>query len=235
MAVARATLAQMTGARGSLVPGSLLEIPAATQESRNVVKHPLLLEQGALLNEVKARENALNRAYFPKFNLQAAEYARGTGARVDGSTGGFASGIGPSFQNFALGISITFSILDFKSLRERKAIESHNERAEAARSEKITRELTGQLERADAQLEGARRVAQMTPVQMKAARDTVEQATARYKAGLGTLIEVAEAQRLLTQTEIDDSLAKLNIWRAMLAVAAAQGDLEPVLDRSEGK
>jgi hypothetical protein len=40
---------------------------------------------------------------------------------------------------------------------------------------------------------------------------------------------VAEAQRLLTQSEIDNALAQLGVWRAMLGVAAAQGDLTPFL------
>ena len=76
-------------------------------------------------------------------------------------------------------------------------------------------------------------MAQNTPMQLEAARATEQQATARYKAGLGTIVEVAEAQRLLTQSEIDDALAKLGVWRAMLASAAAQGDLEPFLDAAE--
>ena len=46
--------------------------------------------------------------------------------------------------------------------------------------------------------------------------------------------EVAEAQRLLSQAEIDDSLARLGIWRALLALAAAQGDLTGYL-RTAGK
>ena len=56
-----------------------------------------------------------------------------------------------------------------------------------------------------------------------------QQAEARYKAGLGAIVEVAEAQRLLTQAEIDDSLARLAVWRAALALAAAEGDLQPYL------
>lgn len=235
VAVAQATLAQMLGMKISPAAGPLLEAPGAPPESSDVARHPLMLEQGAVINEVKAREKALDRAYFPKFNLQAAEFARGTGARVDGSTGGFASGLGPNFQNWALGMSATFPIMDFKLLREKKEIEVHNERAESARSERIERELNGQLERAKAQLGGARRGAEMMPIQLKAAHDALEQASARYKSGLGALLEVAEAQRLLTQTEMDDALANLNIWRAMLAVAAAQGDLQPFLDRSGGK
>ena len=80
-------------------------------------------------------------------------------------------------------------------------------------------------------LTGARRVARNIPIQLDAARATEQQAAARYKAGLATIVEVAEAQRLLTQTEIDDALARLSVWRAMLALAAAEGDLSPYLDQ----
>ena len=55
------------------------------------------------------------------------------------------------------------------------------------------------------------------------------QARARYESGLANLTELADAQRLLTNAEIDDSLARLQIWRARLAVAAAAGDLQPFL------
>jgi hypothetical protein len=44
---------------------------------------------------------------------------------------------------------------------------------------------------------------------------------------LGTIAEVAEAQRLLTQAEIDDALARLAVWRGLLGVAAAAGDIHP--------
>jgi outer membrane protein TolC len=74
-------------------------------------------------------------------------------------------------------------------------------------------------------------VARNTPIQLAAARATEQQATARYKAGLASIVEVAEAQRLLTQAEIDDALARLNVWRALLALAAAEGDLAPYLDQ----
>jgi outer membrane protein TolC len=46
---------------------------------------------------------------------------------------------------------------------------------------------------------------------------------------LGTALEVADAQRRLAQAEIDDSLARLAIWRARLAVFAASGDITPLL------
>ena len=72
-----------------------------------------------------------------------------------------------------------------------------------------------------------------TPVQVAAARAATDQATARYQAGLGNIDEVAEAQRLLTQSEIDDALARLGVWRGLLGVATAAGDIQTVRRRGE--
>jgi outer membrane protein TolC len=91
----------------------------------------------------------------------------------------------------------------------------------------IATDVTAQWNRAIATLGGARNVAANTPVQVASARTATQQATARYQAGLGTINEVAEAQRLLTQAEIDDALARLSIWRGLLGVAAAAGDIQP--------
>ena len=81
-------------------------------------------------------------------------------------------------------------------------------------------------------MEGARRIAENAPVQLEAAQATEEQSRARYQAGLGTIIEVADAERLLTAAETDDSLARLNVWRAMLALASADGNLSPFLQET---
>jgi outer membrane protein TolC len=83
-----------------------------------------------------------------------------------------------------------------------------------------------------AALQAARELAQLTPVQLEAARAAESQAQARYRAGLATLTEVADTQRSLAQAEIDDGLAKLNVWRALLAQSTAEGDLEPFLRRA---
>jgi outer membrane protein TolC len=96
----------------------------------------------------------------------------------------------------------------------------------------VLSELTGKVNAAKAALEGARRVAANTPIQVEAARTTERQATARYQAGLGTIVEVADAQRLVTQSEIDDALARLSVWRAKLLLAAARGNLQPVLQEA---
>jgi outer membrane protein TolC len=133
-----------------------------------------------------------------------------------------------------LGFTVTFSAFDRPSIRAREAGQAATIRAEAARYQQIATDLTAAWNRAVATLRGARNVAANTPIQVAAARAATEQATARYQSGLGNIDEVAEAQRLLTQSEIDDALARLRVWRALLEIATAAGDIQPfVVDASQ--
>jgi len=125
---------------------------------------------------------------------------------------------------------VTFPLFDFPAIHAHKRIEVSNERREEARYDQTMQELTGQMVRARAVWQGARRVAENTPIELRAARDTEMQARARYQAGLATLVDVADAQRLLVQAEIGDALARLDVWRALASVAASQGHLEPFMD-----
>jgi outer membrane protein TolC len=67
-------------------------------------------------------------------------------------------------------------------------------------------------------------------VQLKAAQEAHARSRSRYDTGLGNVTEVAEAQRLLAQAEIDDALARLGVWRALAAAARVQGDVKPLLE-----
>ncbi len=229
--IGRAALAQLLGVPPQTITiqsGPLLQLPSEQQTAPfTAANHPLAVAQNLAVEEIKSREKVLDRSYFPHFNLQGEMYARGTGIQPNGETGGLVSGLGPNIQNWALGMTVTFPALDIASIRARKQIEQHNERAEGARYDQILQDLTGQMERARAALVGAQRVAQNTPIELESARVSEQQASARYRAGLGNIVEVAEAERILTQAEIDDALAKLSVWRALLGAAVAIGDLQP--------
>jgi len=234
--VARAGLAQLLGVDPhdlSVQPGPLLQLPPEQPPTAFApANHPLALAQAAAIAEVKSKEKALDRSYFPRFDLQGTSYARGTGISPDGTTGGAASGLGPNIQNWGLGITVTFSAFDFSSLKARKEIELHNELREADKYDQFIQDLNGQMGKARATLAGAQRVARNTPTEVEAARAGAQQADARYRSGLGNIVEVAEADRILAQAEVDDALARLGVWRALLAVAAASGDLQQFLEQS---
>jgi outer membrane protein TolC len=231
--VARATVAQFVGGEPAaidLAAPRLLELPPPAQPAPlDPAANPVALEQNAAIGQAKAQLAALERSYFPRFALQAAAYARGTGAETTGPILGGLNGLAPSVQNYAVGLTVTFPVLDLPALEARQAAQAANIRAETARYRQISTDLRAAWNRAVAALDGARQVAANTPVQVSAARAAARQAAARYQSGLGAIDEVAEAQRLLTQSEIDDALARLGVWRALLGIATAAGDIRPFL------
>ena len=229
--VARATVCQFIGAEPSqtaIAAPALRQLPPEPNiPPLDTAANPVAIEQNTVVEQAQAQLRALERSYFPRFYLQGSAYARGTSAEVDGKLLGNLNGLAPSVQNYALGFSVNFPIFDQASIRAREAAQSATIRAETARAQQIAIDLRAQWNRAVAMLQGARRIAANTPVQVAAARAALAQSTARYQAGLGNVDEVAESQRLLTQSEIDDALAHLAVWRGLLGVAAAAGDIQP--------
>jgi outer membrane protein TolC len=235
--VARAILAQFVGGdprQITLVAPKLLQLPPdQTAPPLNTASNPIAVEQDAAVAQAKAQLDTLDRSYFPRFFAQGSAYARGTGARIDGTRLGGVNGLAPDVQNYALGFSVTFPIFDLPLIRAKQAIQSATIRAETARYQQVTTDLTARWNESVAALEGSRKIAADTPVQVSAANAATQQATARYQSGLGNIVEVADAQRLLSQAEIDDALARLGVWRSLLGIAIAAGDIQPFLTEAE--
>ena len=231
--IARATLAQFTGRDLSslfiIAPALSRMPPGAATSPFDLAVNPRMVEQSAAIEQARAQLKAIERSYFPRFYAQASAYARGTGAELNGNRLGNVNGLAPTVGNAAVGFSVTFPIMDLASIRAREAQKSADIRAESARADLIATELRAQWTRAIATYQGAVHVAANTPIQVRAAQAATQQATARYQSGLANIDEVAEAHRLLTQSEIDDTLARLNVWRALLNIAGATGNLTPFL------
>jgi outer membrane protein TolC len=203
--------------------------PESLPASGDLTRNPFVREAETAVAESEARRRLLDRSYFPRFLLQGTSYARGTGALPDGRMLGGVNGLGPNIQNWALGFTANFPVLEFSAIRARRSGASARLEAERARYDRVLTDLKARRDAAVAAYEGALQVAQTTPVATEAGRAAVDQARARYQSGLGTALEVADAQRRLAQAEIDDSLARLAIWRARLAISVAEGDITPLL------
>jgi outer membrane protein TolC len=233
--VSRAALAEALGmpdASVSIVSDPLLELPIDTRTPvPRFDLNPLAVEQKSAIDTVQARERVLDRSYVPRFSLQASVSARGTGALTNGLFEGGWHGLWPNTPNYGIGMTVTFPAFDIFSIRARRRIETGNEAVEHARYDQTIQALKGQYARAQALIDGAVRIAQETPSELKAAQEAEVLTVERYKYGLATVTEVADAQRLLAQAEIDDRVARLNVWRALLVAAKLQGDLKPFLLR----
>jgi outer membrane protein TolC len=130
-----------------------------------------------------------------------------------------------------VGLVLSWPLLESVAVRARTRAEAANLELASARQQEIAQAIQSQLAAAQAVLEGSRKVAARTPTAVTAARAAERQATARYQAGLAPAIDLADAQRLLAQAEIEDSVARAEIWRGLLFLARAAGDLTPFLDQ----
>jgi outer membrane protein TolC len=184
----------------------------------------------AAVDAAKAQQRVLAQTDRPRLYLQSSVFARGSGANPDGTFDGGADGLGLERANWAAGFQIVFpNVFDFSTLHARRAAAAASTRAESARHDEALLTITSDRQAASAMVEATRAVAANTPVQVAAAQQSVTQATARYQAGLAGIVEVAEAQNLIAQSEVQDQIARVDVWRALLAQAVADGTIEPFL------
>lgn len=234
LAVARAAFAELLGIPGASVEiktGPFLQTPPANVWAAPApANHPAAVVEQKSVQEIQSRISILNHSYYPHFVLEELSSTRGSGENSKGKSSPGLNGLAFTANNWEAGLTVQMNFSDIFSIRSRKKIELANRRREEALYQLTTETVRGQVEQARAALDGARRAAENTPIELAAARASETQALARFKAGVGTIVDVAEAQRLLVQAETDDSLARLSIWRALADLAAAEGNVQPFLN-----
>jgi outer membrane protein TolC len=228
--------AQVTLTRGLGLPSGgsitlagdslLARLPPGDITPSAATAHPLAQARQAAIAQARASEQALARTDVPRLFVESSVFARGSGANASGLFDGGIDGLGLERANWAAGVQVIFpNLFDFSAVRARKAVAAATERANSALYDEALLTITTEQQSAAALLQATRAIAANTPVELAAAQQSEMQARARYDAGLTSVIEVADAQSLLAQAEVQDQLARVEVWRALLAEAAAQGDL----------
>jgi outer membrane protein TolC len=233
LTIAQATLTRVLGGGAGVTieaDALLARLPPADITPAAVAAHPLAQLRQATVDQARAQEEVLARTDLPRVFVQSSVFARGSGADPSGVFNGDVDGLGLDRANWAAGVQVQFpNVFDFSSLRARKAEAAASARASGALYDEALLTITSQQQIAAALVRSTRAIAANTPIQLAAAQQTERQARARYDAGLATLLEVAAAQGLLAQAEVQDQLARVDVWRALLAAAVAEGDLTPFL------
>jgi outer membrane protein TolC len=198
----------------------------------NAITHPLLALRGATIASLSADAALAQREWLPKIALYSAVSGRGTGARNNGEFRDGPAGLYPDTGNWAVGVGFTVDLFDLKRVRAHKEVRDHRvEEARALESEASVA-LRAIAEQARLSLETARAIAAKMPEALSAARELLTQSDVRYRTGLGTITELAEAQRTFEQAEVEDALAKVAVWRAAYGLAAARGNLTAFLEQT---
>jgi len=225
--LARLTLAEAIGVPSTAVvlAASRVSAPRAVlpQPGGESAAHPGLLASDARLEAARSRDLALERSYRPRVELQAALSGRSVSELIDGTAAG--SGFALDVPNWAVGVTMSFSALDLFRVQARRRVESARQQQAEADRVRTEQALQSDAARARAVITAADRIVANSPRLLQAARDANTQAAARYEAGLGTVVEVAEAQRLLADAEAQSAVAVISAWRARLGEAIAAGDI----------
>lgn len=232
--IGTAALAELLGIAGNLVEiraGPFLDTPPQNIWTEpSLTSHPAAVVGQRSIQEVQSRINVLSHSYYPHFILEELNSGRGSNEKSNGTAMPGLGGLNPNTFNWEAGLTIQMNFTGFFSIRQKKKMEIFNQQRQEALYAETLQTLTGQEQEARANLDDARRVAENTPIELAAAQQSERQALARFQAGVGHIVDVAEAQSLLVQAQIDDSLARLSIWRALAQLAAAQGDIAPFLN-----
>ncbi len=205
-------------------------LPTVDAADRSEALHPLVQLRAAERSAVSADVKATEKEWLPKVELFSAANGRGSGARIDGTFRGGLEGLYPDIGNWAAGVGITVNLFERKRARTRTEVLSAHVDAAASRQSETELQLRTLAEQARLHLQAAREIVLKTPVALVATQELENQSQVRYRAGLGDITEIAEAQRALRQAEVEDAIARIQVWRASFALAAASGTLTQFLE-----
>jgi outer membrane protein TolC len=235
--LARADLANALGLSGSVIQVNDRNI-ASTQEKAEVQKGGPIFEQVPVLQVAKAalltalaQKHVLNKEYYPVFHwlggfqLRGSELSNASPITTVNSRG--AAGIFPYAPNYQLAMIINWNFLDWFRLRAEKRVQDQRILEQRYQYDLVLNNLRTEDAKARARVRTAVEIARNMPIQVEASLMASQQAEARYKVGLSSVAQVAEANQALAQSRMQEAVARVGVWRAMLDVASVHGDLAP--------
>jgi len=196
----------------------------------DLTSHPLARMKEAEVYRWKAKWDVLDKAWRPHLWLNASVWGRGSGAsRSVNPIGSVAGGFLPQVFNYMVGVSYSFPVLEYFPLKAQKDMARSNQLAAKADFDLAMQVLERKDARARIQLEMTRKVAAQTPILVESARVREIKVLKRYSAGLTNMVSLADAEKALAEAEVEDALAQIDVWRAILHLGYVQGDLGPFL------
>jgi len=202
--------------------------PANLQREMPVFENvPILRTAQAALTTAKAQKHVLDREYFPVFHFLGGVNMRGSGLNVEGRRSSQdVHGLVPFVPNYQVAMIINWNFLDIFRLKAEKKVQLERIEQQSQDLNLVLQNLKTQDVQSRARVKAAIALAENMPVQVAAATMAASQAEARYRTGLGSVAQVAEANQVLAQSRAQEAMARIGVWRALLAVAAVHGDIK---------
>lgn len=229
--VARLRLAEAIGEPDwsvDIMEDDLAEAPSMPTPTSPPV-HPAVSVYTSAARAAEARSTVARLGQLPRLELNGAAWLRGGDYVLGGPNSGAGLGLLPDTPNWALGVVALWTPTDLGAVSARVRAETAEAALQKARAVEVQDSITTDMKVARATFTSALAVARDTSAAVTPARRTLDLARTRYMQALGNVIEVAEAERALAVAEREEAVARLDAWRALVAIHRTQGDLGPLL------
>jgi outer membrane protein len=190
--------------------------------------HPLAILKQAQIFTAHEKVISMQKTYRPRLWFHSGIWSRGSGSRIEAHP--VVDGLLPQNANYVAGLAVDFPFMNYFPIKAKVNMARENENEERANYDLAIQELTKKDARARVMLKSAKQMADETPILVAAANENQIKASERYKVGLANVLEVAESQRILENASVQDAVAQVRIWRAILSTAYAHGELKPFMD-----
>jgi outer membrane protein TolC len=227
--VARAALAAAMGSDALEVdvreaPPPARAAPAFDEALRQVAtRNPAVAAALARVEAQHQLARAVVREMAPVLFASATLSGRAGGAAP--SSGGVPYGEGwlPDVGNWHIGLVLQWNLFDAAVLARRAAAQA---REDAARADLdlVRNRLTLAAQRAWIDLDTAEKALPGLEQALTAAQANQAQADARFRAGLGTVVELADAEALLTHAQLELAVGRFTVAQARAALGRVLGE-----------
>jgi len=171
-------------------------------------------------------EDLVKKDYLPKIFLSATGWARGSSIDYNGNYKSIDQGLGYQRFNYMVGATLVYDLFNIVHKKDKLAISQLNTIASDYNLQQQQLSLKNVGNQADEAIHTAVKNLFEIPIQIKSSRDTYNQKTAQYKAGIITLIDLTNASFVLYRAQ-SDYVQTLSDWLlANLDKAAAIGNID---------
>jgi outer membrane protein len=229
----RQKLTELTRLTGILAPGDQVILTDTVYTKTIIVEpdtitavahHPFYLALEAQKNTTAAGLHEIQKQWVPRLDVWGNVYGRGSGVHANGEVNK-TDGFNLSRTNIGAGVQISFPVLQFSKMNIKKKQYQSLLKADEAKLTQAQFDITKQIETAVIEYQENVKVAAKTPVLLKAASDVYEGLKLSYEAGLIDYTRLSQAQYELLKAEVGEANAHLQLWRSLLALAVAKGNL----------
>lgn len=198
--------------------------------SLSINQHPIYQQLEAQKRVTEAGLQEVKKSLMPQLDFWGNLYARGSGIAANGNIDKTA-GLGFSRTNAGAGVQLLFPLLQYGRVNIKKKQYQSLLLADDARLAQASLDIRKQSETASQQYAQAIKIAQKSQQLTKAATAVYDGLQLGYQNGLIDYTRLFNAQYDLQRAEVNDANYQLQVWRALLNVAIAKGNLNLFTDQ----